>query len=743
MTTSGKRGLILGLGLFLTYTGAGLAYDDFFPPTSGAPEDFAVRRAGAKVGAAIRIVITNEGLYRVTQPELTAIGVPAQSLTGSVIRLFHGSNEVAIRVSSPGLWSSGDYLLFWGQGWNGYYSAENVYWLGLGGSGLRMQSRNASPYSGVPYQSACTARAAYHRDFWYQELYRPNDVSIDHWFAEALRNSAQTTLTLSLPGLVPGTAGSLEARFHGYSVAGANTPDHLTRVWINGVHSADFTYLGQNAFTGSAALPAGRLAGVNTITMQQILQSGVSVDYAFLEKFHVNYRRALTVDGGRLIFTGPALTNNYQISGLPAAGACWTLGLADSIHPVLLMNVVLTPAGGGRQLQFGAYTPATSCWAIVHADAIRPVASLTRRWFRDLGATWRQADYIVVCPRAFRSTVYRLLTRRHLQGLRVAVAPIEDIYDEFGYGIADAGALKQFLGYAYHHWRPPAPRYVLLVGSGSFDPRHNVYHAPELIPVHLGPTVSQWSALEGWFAQVDGDDHLADFALGRLPVETEAQCAAIVDKIAAFEDLPVGAPSRKKYVLAADNFDSQNNNNFWAASETLRANYLAPRGYSGTQAYLDTTPAASVRQLILSGFNHGARFVNYFGHGAADQWAAENLLHSTNAAGLQNTVFPLLAMLTCQNGAFHVPTVTTLAEAFLRQPGRGAAVCLASSSLSTLAGSEQLSKGFYQSFTDPATLRIGESLRSGFQKLYQFNPLSQELLSFELLGDPATRIAPP
>ena len=46
---------------------------------------------------------------------------------------------------------------------------------------------------------------------------------------------------------------------------------------------------------------------------------------------------------------------------------------------------------------------------------------------------------------------------------------IEEVYSEFGFGEPTPEAVKDFLSYAYHNWRQPSPRYVLLLGDATFD----------------------------------------------------------------------------------------------------------------------------------------------------------------------------------------------------------------------------------------------------------------------------------
>ena len=141
----------------------------------------------------------------------------------------------------------------------------------------------------------------------------------------------------------------------------------------------------------------------------------------------------------------------------------------------------------------------------------------------------------------------------------------EDVYDEFHGGIVHPRALKRFIGHAYHRWQAPAPRFVLLVGDASWDPkaeqvvegeerqyadwtympRHRTAFAmnrstPYAETASLGhrnlvPTAGYAhaqgeAASDNWFVAVDGDDDLPELAIGRLPVTEPEEVAAIVAK---------------------------------------------------------------------------------------------------------------------------------------------------------------------------------------------------------------------
>jgi hypothetical protein len=89
-----------------------------------------------------------------------------------------------------------------------------------------------------------------------------------------------------------------------------------------------------------------------------------------------------------------------------------------------------------------------------------------------LRSTGNQADYLLITPRAFLAAAEPLVQRRQDQGLQARAVAFEEIADAFGHGQPSAEAIQSFLAFAYHSWPRPSPRYVLLLGDSSYDPRN-------------------------------------------------------------------------------------------------------------------------------------------------------------------------------------------------------------------------------------------------------------------------------
>src|SRR5262249_25663267 len=120
------------------------------------------------------------------------------------------------------------------------------------------------------------------------------------------------------------------------------------------------------------------------------------------------------------------------------------------------------------------------------------------------------------------------------QGYKVAVVDVEDIYDEFSYGVHTPQAVKDFLNWSYLHW-PKQPQYVLLAGSPSLDPRNYLgLGNQDLVPTKLIDTMKMETASDDWLVDFDNDG-LPQMAIGRLPVRTVADATAVVNKIIAYD----------------------------------------------------------------------------------------------------------------------------------------------------------------------------------------------------------------
>jgi hypothetical protein len=736
------------LALFMMLVDVVQADGFLLPPMNGNPSDFAMRRAGAGVNAFVKITVTNEGLFQIAQSALIEAGVDKADLVGAHIRLYCVTQEVAIAVSHEGLWESDDNLVFFGKPFEGPQSEANVYWLGVGGQGKRMEWRNAKPYENMPDTQTYLRRVDYRKYALLPEKYLPANDRFDHWFVGSMSGTNAMMFSLPTDGVVTSRPARFSAVLYGVSSSAGVSMDHTTRVKINGQLIGDITFDGRKSVTGACVFAADMLEASNAVWLKQKPNAEVSKDWVYLKEASLEYTRKLSVSDGTLIFQGQPGPANYKVQGFTSNEDFWLLDLSIPDAPVLLLDYSTVSVKNGVALRFGDDASSAGRYGVWRPGNLQKVATIEAVSFIGLANTNRQADYLVICPEAFQAQAERLVEWRASQGLTGLVVPLTAIYNEFSYGIADAGAIKQFLGYAYHHWQGTPPRYVLLAGSGSYDPKgylleargRKSFQAVERIPVHMGPSPRSWTSLDGWFAQVNGPDKLVDLALGRLPAQNLAMMSNMVDKIIAFESVPPEHAVRKKALLVADYADLSMDAK--AACQTAQTEYLSPGGFSCNTAFSDDLSVTAVRRNLFETVNKGVLLTCYFGHGDEIFWG-DVILSTDDMAMFKNQYFPISLMMACRNGAFQNPLDgPCLMETMMRGAGRGASACIANTASGYGTSNITFSKGFLRSLAIDRAPRLGDSFLAGLGALHAFFDSTQELLYLNLFGDPAMLVNP-
>jgi hypothetical protein len=311
----------------------------------------------------------------------------------------------------------------------------------------------------------------------------------------------------------------------------------------------------------------------------------------------------------------------------------------------------------------------------------------------------------------------------------------EEVAEVFGHGRPSAEAIRDFVSHAFHSWRRPSPRYLVLLGDSTDDPRRFLSSSDTSpLPALWTRTSYLRTASDPLLAAVNGDDPLPDLAVGRLPARTPEEAERLVAKLLAWEDSAQGLGGRA--VLVADDPDAAGD--FEADVEELRASVLA-----GRDTRVLRLREGAGRPEILAAFDEGASLVSYVGHGGAAVWASENVLNTWDApALLAQSRQPLLLTMNCLNGYFVAPSFDSLAEAFLEVDGRGAVAAFSPSGLSLDGPAHQLHRALLGEVSSERHERLGDAVLAA-QRAYAETGLMPELVSvYHLLGDPATRLRP-
>jgi hypothetical protein len=605
------------------------------------------------------------------------------------------------------------------------YTGEVAYALERAAGGVAMVVSSAAPRGGVVSSSPLGRRLVETNRIYQPGLLEAEDI----WLWEPVMAGAAKSVSATLEGVDTASpeSGSVSVFLQGASDA-ERVIDHHARLSVNGVPLGETFFDGTRTHRFDASVPPDVLVeGANEITVANVGDSGAGSLF-FLDRLEIAFPQTSALRGGRFdgVYAGSGVA---EISGVGAS--LYALDLTNEASPRWLTGLETTAASVRLRVDAGERL------LVASGEGLRsPRVSVPLR--SSLRSPRNQADYVLIAPEAFLDAARPLLERRRDQGLTTLAASLEEIGSVFGGGAPSAEAVRDFLSFAYHSWRAPSPRYVLLLGDASADPRNFTGTAgPAPLPALFARTAYLWTVSDPTLGAVNGEDPLPDLAVGRLPATTLEEARTLVRKVLDWED-GVGTLSGTA-VLVADNPDPAGD--FEADVEDVARTFLAEREPS--LLFLSRL-GAGTRAAILDSFDQGVSLTSYVGHGGSAVWASENVLNSWDVdALLLQSRQPLLLTWNCLNGYFVAPSFDALAEAFVKAEGRGAVAAFSPSGLSQDVAAHAFHRALMAEIARGTHARLGDAVLAA-QEAYAETGAMPELLGiYHLLGDPGMRIGPP
>ena len=673
-----------------------------------------------------RLYATSRGLHAVSFEQL--FPGERRGLASTELRLERQGEPVGFHLEpATSAFGPGSRLFFYADSTAAStdFSAEVAYALVRSRAGLIMPVQSAAPGA-----TSVLTLPVVSRSFETNRYYQPGLLEApDPWLWEALASGATRVKAFALSGVSTVGTAELDVFLQGASESGLPV-DHHVSVSLNGTLVGEARFAGKIPYRISLSLPASLLReGANDLSLTNVADTGVS-SLVFLDRFTLAHPQASLLAGGRFEGTWP---ESGTVTVLGVGGALAVLdvtpaGASAGSGPGWLSGYEASGGALRFHAEAGHRYLAASQEALLSPRVVQPLPS-------GLRSATNQADYVLVAPKAFLSAAEPLVQRRQDQGLATRAVSFEEIASEFGHGQASAEAIRAFLAYAFHSWARPSPRYVLLLGDSSYDPRNFIGTSPPSpLPALWTKTSYLWTVSDPLLAAVNGEDSVPDLAIGRLPAATVEQAQALVEKLIAWEDSgqALGGPA----ALVADNPDLAGD--FETDVRDIAASYFSDRSPS---LLLLSELGADTRPRIQDALDSGLSYLSYVGHGGAAVWASENVWNSWDAPSLQaQSQQPLLVTMNCLNGYFVAPSFDSLSESLLKAEGRGAIASFSPSGLSLDGPAHQYHRALMTALTSSQHPRLGDALLAA-QKAYADTGLMPELLGvYHLLGDPAMRI---
>ena len=714
-----------------------------------------------------KIKTTKEGLYEVTPEDLQEIGLDPSLIDPEEIEILGGYDRVlrwemdslsamdtlpgilpaVYEVNGNGSFEEGERILFYAHSLSGWgrnsfkesvffyyhpYTDTNVYWLRFSGENpLDMEEISQSGGENVIHFTDTI-----HLE---EDVRSPLQSGLAWGWKElsttgVTAESSADTLNITFNALnnynnqaiifiafYPKTAGDydIEVSLNGTSVSKT-------------IASVGF---GNRTRTVFADTINTLNSGLNNIVITlETPEESIIMDYV-----EVIYERTLVADESRLSITqSETAIKNYTVEGFISDP--YVLNISNSRNPSLVSssfssgNVSFSSDSRKILLQSLPYS--------LEGISLDDPTSLLQGG----------ADWIVITDNRFLAQASRLKNWRenHLRGITSPVArviEIDDIYNNFSYGVKDPSAIKRFLYWTQENWNPPVS-YVLLFGDGSYDDKNLTGNGKtSFIPIHTeGTTVHEFSlyitsnpSWDNWFTDFNYDS-VQDLPIGRVTVSTVPEGKEWVDKLIDYER-STGDWQMKAILLADDaikgDYDPGSEKAHTVYMENISNRlpdwiykdkiYLMEYPMSGSL----TKPAA--QEEHLKSMSEGALLGIYLGHGNLTQLADEKVLVQSDINNFSNwRKTPFYFFGSCDVGYFERPNQNCIGGYSNLYKDGGNIVSLAATRATGYTTNRDLGLQLARYLFRDSTPTAGDAFLFAKELAGHF--------TYEFFGDPATSI---
>jgi Peptidase family C25 len=569
----------------------------------------------------------------------------------------------------------------------------------------------------------------------------------ENFFGDVIRgpnasnpNPNPTLQTLSLQNIETSAAGPAQLRV---GLQGVLQQPHLVSVKLNGTLVGSIGFFGLEHKEETFAVPVSLLVEGNNVVavVGTAPPSGSISDTSLLDYSQVTYPHSFRPTNNTLKFS---LRNNQsaRLEGFSCNDArCTNVRILDVTNPLAVAEVrpVVEPSGPGYALTVVALGNMKGTRRLIALPSTG-TGILQSALTLNQPSTWNLSsnagNLVIISHQSLISSLAPYISQRQAQGFTVTVVDIEDLYDEFSYGLHSPQAITEFVSRARNVWATP-PQYLLFVGDASYDPRdYQVRGFCDFIPTRLVDTAFTETVSDD--ALIDyNNDGIADIPVGRLPSRTPVQTSLMVSKIVNF--VP---PNPQTALLVADaqgtyyfNFEAANDQ-VGALLQSLDPSITLQKVYRFQ--YPDYPSVAQAHADLMNKLNAGPALVNYSGHGNVNSWAG-GLFSTDDALILTNgSTLPFVVVMDCLNGFFAEPSLAGegIAEGLLKAQNGGSVGSFASTGLTIPDGQHEMSTTLYQLLYGSTPIRVGDAIIQAKADTFDIDVRR----TWVLLGDPTLKI---
>lgn len=720
-------------------------------------------------GEYLKINVKTDGIYCLRWSDLKKAGIDPDQIDPNTIKMYYGGGRELPRDPSvpPPQWrqipivvdTASGYILFYGNsvsGWDydkqnrdfthfiNHYTRQNCYWLSLGGTepGKRMTCRDGTPWrKGAFFPQGFRARIHQETER-YSTWADPTGGSGIEWYWDRL---SKTSGEKKYPFLTfhPNTTDTCLIKIRLLEESGR---DHLLQISLNGEIINSARLIDFNDTTIVILKTTNLLkTGSNYLGIKELIEnSKVRLDW-----FEVEYTERFAVEQGELFFTAPLCSQvaEFRISGINSRDTVWIFEVSDPFEVTQITGGVC--ADGRLTFQDSLRSDTPRQYYVVSESRWKAPESITvYDNALDLREEINGLDHIIITHPQFLEPAQRLAKWRTQRGLNSMAVSVDDIYNQFSWGLFDPTAIRNFLRHLVENGNPNL-RYVLLFGDGCYDYKNNSGISPgNWIPPYEQGAITT----DDWFACFDHDSSLPSMAVGRFPAQSAEDAEVMVDKVIDYERRSSRGVWQNTVILVADDDHVRGRYDgiidYTVDTENIALHCL-PQSLDQVKLYLTEYPLDSfgkkpkARKEFIEAFNQGALLINFVGHANYTTLTHEGLFEAATDISLLNNGqrLPLFFGSTCSVNHFDHPVNETICEKLLRRANGGLIAAIGPTRMAYNEPNVRLNSAFYKQLFSPSEQppRVGKAL--WMAKVLVGG--GSNAAKFSLLGDPALCLVTP
>ncbi|MDW3210161.1 MAG: C25 family cysteine peptidase [Reichenbachiella sp.] len=735
-----------------------------------------------------KIKIGEDGIYRMTQPELAASGFPVTIVDPRRIQLYHQGQEIAIHVEGQidGSFDSSDYLEFYAEKNDGttdtklYNSPTNqphtyynifsdtatyflTYKVNLV-TGLRMSEFSENNTGGLPAENYhINETLLLKTDTYYEGQSYGSDNKIvlptydrgEGWTGSfaSLGQNLDNTIT----GLSDQVQDDINPSIEVMLVGGNNNSHNVTilvgqnsgslREISTATFDADENYLVSEEINwtdmaGGSMLVRATVNGVGGAA-DRVSVSYIKVDYSkgydmssasssqFVMKTNggnKSYIDVANAPSNIVLYDITSKSNPISIGTNEGAGTFNAIIDNTGIQRTLFAQSDLKAVTSFEEVSFNFFNPANYNYLMISHSDLRG------------NTTSGQGDQ-VTAYKNYRESVSG-------GGHTVLDIDIETIFNQFNYGNPSPIAIKNFCEYVYDNG---TPEFLFLIGKASNVQANYYRQDPDLTTTrHFIPTYGYPGADVPFSTGFDGGSGYGVLATGRINATKPDHIEAYLNKVIEEEALPFNTLRQKNLVhLSGGNTESELN--IFRSYIDGFANIADGELLGGESVQLSKNNNSAVEFINISDeINDGVMMVTFFGHSSGSITDIEIGEVSDPAFGYSNKgKYPVFMVNGCLAGDFFSENESFGVD-WILTPNLGALSFMAHSHVAFSNNLRRYTNLFYSvAFTDDFFISqsVGEIKKETATRYINTYGASESSVSqvqlVNLQGDPAVKIFGP